>query len=138
MAVFFGSKVFVVGKYPIATQAFFCVSCIKDVRKVALCLLCFTKKIQQITAIKLTFIYLINSSCQSKSLSFNVSRTPFQEQNIKSIDINPTYHQFLGLSLNDRLPHFTTSSKNYIRCFQDKVQIEEIFIIFYLLYGGEA
>ena len=48
-------------------------------------------------------------------------------QTIKDIEVNTTYRWFLGLSLNDKVPHFTTYGKNYNRCFQDKEVIEEIF-----------
>ena len=48
-------------------------------------------------------------------------------QTIKDIEINTTYRWFLGLSLNDKVPHFTTYCKNYNRRFQDKEVIEEIF-----------
>ena len=48
-------------------------------------------------------------------------------QTIKDIEVNTAYRWFLGLSLNDKVPHFTTYGKNYNRRFQDKEVIEEIF-----------
>ena len=41
-------------------------------------------------------------------------------QTIKDIEVNIAYRWFLGLSLNDKIPHFTTYGKNYNRRFQDK------------------
>ena len=48
-------------------------------------------------------------------------------QTIKNIEVNTAYRWFLGLSLNDKVPHFITYGKNYNRHFQDKEVIEEIF-----------
>ena len=42
--------------------------------------------------------------------------------------VEETYYRwFLGLSLDDKVPHFTTYGKNYSRRFQDKALITEIF-----------
>jgi IS1562 transposase len=48
-------------------------------------------------------------------------------QTIRDIEVNPSYRWFLGLSLNDKVSHFTTYGKNYNRRFQDKEVIEEFF-----------
>ena len=48
-------------------------------------------------------------------------------QTIKDIESNTTYRWFMGLSLTDKVPHFTIYSKNYNRRFQDKAAIKEIF-----------
>ena len=34
-------------------------------------------------------------------------------QTIKDIEVNTAYRWFLGLSLDDKVPHFTTYGKNY-------------------------
>lgn len=48
-------------------------------------------------------------------------------QTIKDIEVNMTYRWFLGLSLNDKVPHFTTYGKNYSRRFQNKELLAHIF-----------
>ncbi|EFR43578.1 transposase domain protein [Streptococcus pseudoporcinus LQ 940-04] len=48
-------------------------------------------------------------------------------QTIKEIEVNVAYRWFLGLTLEDKVPHFTTYGKNYSRRFQDKEVIEAIF-----------
>ena len=48
-------------------------------------------------------------------------------QTIKDIEVNVAYRWFLRLSLDDKVPHFTTYGKNYSRRFQDKALITEIF-----------
>ncbi|EHI69767.1 transposase, IS4 family [Streptococcus ictaluri 707-05] len=48
-------------------------------------------------------------------------------QTIKEIEVNLAYRWFLGLTLEDKAPHFTTYGKNYSRRFQDKQVIEAIF-----------
>ncbi|WP_444810935.1 transposase, partial [Streptococcus canis] len=48
-------------------------------------------------------------------------------QTIKDIKVNVAYRWFLGLTLEDKVPHFTTYGKNYNRRFQDKQVIESIF-----------
>ncbi len=48
-------------------------------------------------------------------------------QTIKEIEVNVAYRWFLGLTLEDKIPHFTTYGKNYSRRFQDKQVIEAIF-----------
>ena len=48
-------------------------------------------------------------------------------QTIKEIEVNTAYRWFLGLTWDDKVPHFTTYGKNYSRRFQDKQVIFEIF-----------
>ena len=48
-------------------------------------------------------------------------------QTIKEVDVNLAYRWFLGLNLDDKVPHFTTYGKNYSRRFEKKGLIEEIF-----------
>ncbi|NQS32338.1 IS1182 family transposase [Streptococcus suis] len=48
-------------------------------------------------------------------------------QTIKEIEVNTAYRWFLGLRLDDKVPHFTTYGKNYVRRFQDRQVIEGIF-----------
>ncbi len=48
-------------------------------------------------------------------------------QTIKEIEVNTAYRWFLGLTLDDKVPHFTTYGKNYSRRFQDKQVISAIF-----------
>lgn len=40
-------------------------------------------------------------------------------QTIKKIEVNTSSRWFLGLRLDDMVPHFTTYGKNYVRRFQD-------------------
>ncbi len=47
-------------------------------------------------------------------------------QTIKDIEVNVAYRWFFGLTLDDKVPHFTTYGKNYSRRFQDKELISEI------------
>ena len=48
-------------------------------------------------------------------------------QTIKDIEVNTAYRWFLGLSLDDKAPHFTTYGKNYSRRFQNKEVLAHIF-----------
>ena len=48
-------------------------------------------------------------------------------QTIKDIEVNTAYRWFLGLSLDDKVPHFTTYGKNYSRRFQNKELLAHIF-----------
>lgn len=48
-------------------------------------------------------------------------------QTIKEIEVNTAYRWFLGLTLDEQVPHFTTYGKNYSRRFQGKELISEIF-----------
>ena len=48
-------------------------------------------------------------------------------QTIKEIEVNVAYRWFLGLDLNDKIPHFSTFGKNYTRRFKDTDLFEQIF-----------
>lgn len=48
-------------------------------------------------------------------------------QTIKEIEVNVAYRWFLGLDLTDKIPHFSTFSKNYTRRFKDTDIFEKIF-----------
>lgn len=48
-------------------------------------------------------------------------------QTIKDIEVNVAYRWFLGLSLLDEVPHFTTLGKNYTRRFKGTDLYERIF-----------
>ncbi len=51
----------------------------------------------------------------------------FMRQTIKEIEVNNAFRWFLGLTLDDKVPYFTTYGKNYSRRFQDKQVISAIF-----------
>ena len=48
-------------------------------------------------------------------------------QTIKEIEVNVAYRWFLGLDLMDKVPHFSTFGKNYVRRFKDTDIFEQIF-----------
>ena len=48
-------------------------------------------------------------------------------QTIKDIEVNVAYRWFLGLSMLDEVPHFTTFGKNYTRRFKGTDLYERIF-----------
>lgn len=48
-------------------------------------------------------------------------------QTIRDVEVNTAFRWFLGLTLDDKVPHFTTYGKKYSRCFQNKQVISEIF-----------
>jgi transposase len=48
-------------------------------------------------------------------------------QTIKEIEVNVAYRWFLGLSVTDKVPHFTTFGKNYSRRFKNTDLFEQIF-----------
>lgn len=50
-----------------------------------------------------------------------------RRQTIKDIEINVAYRWFLGLTLDDKVPHFTTYGKNYSRRFAETELITRIF-----------
>lgn len=50
-------------------------------------------------------------------------------QIIKEVETNLAYRWFLGLSLIDKVPHFSTFGKNYARRFRETDLFEQIFII---------
>ena len=62
----------------------------------------------------------------------------FMRQTIKDIEVNTAYRWFLGLSLDDKVPHFTTYGKNYSRRFQNKELLAHIFshVLHHVLEAG--
>jgi transposase len=48
-------------------------------------------------------------------------------QTIKEIETNLAYRWFIGYSLTEKIPHFTTFGKNYVRRFEGTNLFEEIF-----------
>ena len=48
-------------------------------------------------------------------------------QTIREIDVNVAYRWFLGLGLHDKVPHFSTFGKNYVRRFEGTDLFEKIF-----------
>lgn len=48
-------------------------------------------------------------------------------QTYKEIEVNVAYRWFLRLDMMDKVPHFSTSGKNYTRCLKDKHFLEQIF-----------
>ena len=48
-------------------------------------------------------------------------------QTIKEIEVNMAYRWFLGCDMLDKIPHFTTFGKNYMRRFADSDIFERIF-----------
>ncbi len=49
-------------------------------------------------------------------------------QTISEIETNVAYRWFLGYGLNDKIPHFTTFGKNYVRRFKNTDIFEKIFM----------
>ena len=48
-------------------------------------------------------------------------------QTIKEIEVNAAYRWYLGYGLTEKIPHFSTFSKNYQRRFKDTDIFEQIF-----------
>lgn len=48
-------------------------------------------------------------------------------QTIKEIDVNMAYRWFLGYGFTEKIPHFSTFGKNYVRRFADSDIFEKIF-----------
>ena len=48
-------------------------------------------------------------------------------QTIKEIEVNMAYRWFIGYSIGERIPHFSTFGKNYVRRFKDTDVFERIF-----------
>ena len=48
-------------------------------------------------------------------------------QTIKEIEVNVAYRWFIGYSLTEAVPHFSTFGKNYVRRFADSDIFERIF-----------
>jgi len=57
-------------------------------------------------------------------------------QTIKEIDVNLAYGWFIGYSLDETIPHFSTFGKNYTRRFKDTDIFEQIF--FHILEEVDA
>ena len=52
---------------------------------------------------------------------------PSMRRTIKEIETNVAYRWFLTLGLDEKVPHFSTFGKNYVRHFQDTYVFENIF-----------
>lgn len=52
---------------------------------------------------------------------------PSMRQTIREIQVNIAYRWFLGYSLTEKIPHFSTFNKNYERRFKDTDLFESIF-----------
>jgi transposase len=48
-------------------------------------------------------------------------------QTIKEIETNVAYRWFLGYGFSEKIPHFSTFGKNYVRRFKDTDLFEQIF-----------
>lgn len=48
-------------------------------------------------------------------------------QTIKEVETNVAYRWFLGYSFEEKIPHFSTFGKNYVRRFRETTLFEEIF-----------
>src|SRR5690606_40951164 len=48
-------------------------------------------------------------------------------QTIKEIETNVAYRWFLGYGFTEKIPHFSTFGKNYVRRFQGTDLFEQIF-----------
>jgi len=52
---------------------------------------------------------------------------PSMRQTIREIEVNVAYRWFLGYSLTEKIPHFSTFNKNYERRFKNTDLFESIF-----------
>ncbi|WP_113672018.1 IS1182 family transposase [Vallitalea guaymasensis] len=52
---------------------------------------------------------------------------PSMRQTIKEVEVNVAYRWYLGYGFSEKIPHFSTYSKNYQRRFKDTNLFEEIF-----------
>ena len=48
-------------------------------------------------------------------------------QTVKEAEVNVAYRWFLGYGFREKIPHFSTLSKNYVRRFQESDLFEKIF-----------
>ena len=48
-------------------------------------------------------------------------------QTIKEIEVNAAYRWYIGYGLSEKIPHFSTFSKNYTRRFEGTDLFEQIF-----------
>ncbi|UTH15983.1 transposase [Macrococcus epidermidis] len=78
---------------------------------------CFDNGRPSIETVILLKIILIQKLFEIKSM----------RQTIKEIETNVAYRCYLRYSLQNKIPHFTTFGKNYIRRFSDNTLVEEIF-----------
>ena len=46
----------------------------------------------------------------------------------QEIEVNLAYRWFLGLSIDEKIPNFSTWSQNYIRRYKDSTIFQEIFM----------
>lgn len=53
---------------------------------------------------------------------------PSMRQTIKEIQVNMAYRWFIGYSISEAIPHFSTFSKNYERRFRGTSLFDNIFI----------
>ena len=53
---------------------------------------------------------------------------PSMRQTIREIEVNVAYRWFIGYSLTEPIPHFSTFGKNYSRRFKDTDIFERIFV----------
>lgn len=52
---------------------------------------------------------------------------PSMRQTIREIEVNNAYRWYLGYSLYEKIPHFSTYGKNYVRRFKETGLADEIF-----------
>lgn len=52
---------------------------------------------------------------------------PSMRRTIEEIEVHFAYRWFLGYGINEKIPHFSTFGKNYVRRFQDSTIFEDIF-----------
>ena len=52
---------------------------------------------------------------------------PSMRQTIREVQVNVAYRWYLGYGLYEKIPHFSTYSKNYERRFQNTTLFEDIF-----------
>ncbi|WP_257676522.1 transposase, partial [Clostridium felsineum] len=53
---------------------------------------------------------------------------PSMRQTIREIQVNIAYRWFLGYSMSEKIPHFSTFNKNYERRFKDTDVFTNIFV----------
>lgn len=53
---------------------------------------------------------------------------PSMRQTIRELEVNIAYRWFIGYSIGEKVPHFSTFSKNYERRFKDTNLFSSIFI----------
>ena len=92
-------------------------------------------------AIELKFIYPLVEGLYSPTgaesidpvvlIKLNIIQYTFgirsMRQTIKEIEVNTAYRWYLGYGIREKLPHFSTFSKNYTRRFEGTDLFEQIF-----------